>query len=89
MAKSNGTIPVNYRGISGEFDPTSGTVSLTIDVNAIGIESKPAKGQKQGKSLVFASTGGNQVIGADAKGNPISLGINAFRKNPEFVDQSN
>lgn len=55
-----------------EFRVEKGKLVITADLKGKGIPSK------SGKSLVLASTHGNQVMFVD--GEPITVGINVYKK---------
>ena len=56
----------------------NGKIVLEIPFNAEGTPSK------SGKSLVHATTSGNQAI-ALQDGTQLSVGLNVFAKNPDYV----
>jgi hypothetical protein len=62
------------RNVETTISKDGKTLTLVIDLTATGEPSA------SGKTLVFATTGGNQQIAQDGNGRPIYLGLNVYRK---------
>ena len=61
---------------------TSGTKYLQI---LIPIEKSPQPSKTSGKTLIVASTHGNQKTGLEVSGGQLTIGVTAFIPNPNHV----
>ncbi len=57
--------------------------NLVLTINADTKDPQPSK--SSGKSLVVASSGGNVQTSLQVKGSNVTIGVNAYIPNPDYV----